>query len=118
MTTLLIEPKTAPGGIACESDSIATVPLTEERAFAYWQQDIPPAYWRLSADDVTARIDAARHALGTRLILLGHHYQLEDIIAFADYRRASFKLALWAAEHADADYLGVCGVCLMTRAGC
>ena len=31
------------GGIACESDSIATVPLADERSFAYWQQDIPAA---------------------------------------------------------------------------
>src|SRR5437764_12358885 len=116
MATLLIEPKTTPAGIACESDSIATVPLTEERAFAYWQQDIPPAYWSLSADELTARIHAARRALGTRLIILGHHYQRQDIIAFADYRGDSFKLAQWAAEHPESEYIVFCGVHFMAEA--
>ena len=36
-------------GIACESDAIETVPLTEERSFGYWQQEIPKEYWSLSA---------------------------------------------------------------------
>src|SRR4051794_30477737 len=90
---------TAPvrAGIACESDSIATVPLVEERAFSYWQQDIPADYLRLGADEIRTRIAAARHALGTRCVVLGHHYQREDVIEFADVRGDSFKLAQWAA---------------------
>ncbi len=103
-------------GIACESDSIATVPLSEERSFAYWQQDIPEAYWSLSADELTARINDARRKLGSRLIVLGHHYQREDIIAFADYRGDSFKLAQWAAGHAESDYIVFCGVHFMAEA--
>jgi quinolinate synthase len=116
MTTLIIDSKPTRSGIACESDSIATVPLTEERSFAYWQQDIPSAYWSLSADELTARIEAARRALGTRLIILGHHYQREDIIAFADYRGDSFKLARWAAEHPESEYIVFCGVHFMAEA--
>ena len=104
------------GGIACESDSIATVPLTEERSFAYWQQDIPKAYWALSADELTARIGAAREKLGTRCVVLGHHYQREDIIQFADVRGDSFKLAQWAAERPESEYIVFCGVHFMAEA--
>ncbi len=113
---LLDQRPAARGGIGCEADSIATVPLAEERSFAYWQQDIPQAYWSLSADELTERIAAARRRLGTRLIVLGHHYQREDIIAFADIRGDSFKLAQWAAEHPESEYIVFCGVHFMAEA--
>ncbi|MBF6599559.1 MAG: quinolinate synthase NadA [Dehalococcoidia bacterium] len=107
---------TRAAGIACESDTIATVPLADERSFAYWQQDIPAAYWQLSADELTARIGAARRTLGTRAIVLGHHYQREDVIAFADERGDSFKLARWAADHPQSEYIVFCGVHFMAEA--
>ncbi len=117
MTTSTIQKAAAPlGGIGCESDSIATVPLTEERAFAYWQQDIPESYWKLSADEITARIAEARRKLGSRLIVLGHHYQREDIIKFADFRGDSFKLAQFAAERPESEYIVFCGVHFMAEA--
>ena len=117
MTTTLLAPKTdAAAGIACESDSIETVPLVEERSFAYWQQDIPAHYWKLSAEELTARIDRARSSLGTRAIILGHHYQREDVVAFADYKGDSFKLARWAAEHPESEYIIFCGVHFMAEA--
>ena len=119
MTTLTLpitERRTA-GGIACESDSIETVPLAEERSFAYWQQDIPAAYL-----DARRRRDHRAHRasrgakLGTRLVVLGHHYQREDIIQFADFRGDSFKLAQWAAEQPEAEYIVFCGVHFMAEA--
>jgi quinolinate synthase len=103
-------------GIACESDSIETVPLAEERSFAYWQQDIPASYLKLSADEIAERIRIARAKLGTRLVVLGHHYQREDIIAFADFRGDSFKLAQWAAEKPEAEFIVFCGVHFMAEA--
>jgi len=103
-------------GIACESDSIATVPLAEERAFAQWQQDIPREYWALGAEELRARIASARQKLGTRLVVLGHHYQREDIIQFADFRGDSFKLARWAAERPESEYIVFCGVHFMAEA--
>jgi len=104
------------GGIGCESDSIETVPLTEERSFAYWQQDIPQSYWSKTAAELTERIAAARAKLGTRLVVLGHHYQREDIIQFADFRGDSFKLSQWAAERPKAEYIVFCGVHFMAEA--
>ncbi len=118
MTTIQLQerPAAPTGGIGCESDSLQTVPLVEEKAFAYWQQDIPAAYWELSADEIIDRVGAARKALGSRLIVLGHHYQREDIIRFADIRGDSFKLAQWAAEHPESEYIIFAGVHFMAEA--
>lgn len=104
-------------GIACETDTgIATQPLSSEVSFAYWQQDIPREYWNLSAEELTEKIAVARKKLGKRLVVLGHHYQREDVIQFADYRADSFKLSQWAAEHDEADYIVFCGVHFMAEA--
>ena len=115
-TATLTEARPSLKGIACESDSIATVPLVEERAFAYWQQDIPESYWRLSPDEITTRIAEARHKLGSRCVVLGHHYQREDVIAFADMKGDSFKLAQFAAERPESEYIVFCGVHFMAEA--
>jgi quinolinate synthase len=104
-------------GIACETNTgITTLPLSSEASFAYWQQDIPREYWDLDAAALTERIAIARRKLGTRLIVLGHHYQREDIIQFADFRGDSFKLSQWAAEHPESDYIVFCGVHFMAEA--
>ena len=118
MTTATFPPAQAAnrGGIACESDSIETIPLAQERSFAYWQQDIPQEYLELPASEITARIAVARRALGTRCVVLGHHYQREDVIAFADVRGDSFKLAQWAAERPESEYIVFCGVHFMAEA--
>ncbi|MGB2694580.1 MAG: quinolinate synthase NadA [Dehalococcoidia bacterium] len=117
MTTITkLDELTVLPGIACEADSIVTVPLTEERSFAYWQQDIPPAYWDLHADEIIERIAAARARLGERCVVLGHHYQREDIIQFADLRGDSLKLAQWASQQPDAEYIVFCGVHFMAEA--
>jgi len=117
MTMLATRPAAQPvAGIGCEADSIATVPLTEERSFAYWQQDIPRDFWSLSAAELRGRIAAARRTLGERLVVLGHHYQREDVIQFADFRGDSFKLSQWAAERAEAEYIVFCGVHFMAEA--
>jgi quinolinate synthase len=90
-------------------------PLSEERAFAFWQKDIPEEYWTLGGEALTARIAEARRKLGTRAVVLGHHYQREDIIQFADYKGDSFNLSRWAAEKADAEFIVFCGVHFMAE---
>ncbi|HLF70642.1 MAG TPA: quinolinate synthase NadA [Dehalococcoidia bacterium] len=104
-------------GIACETNTgITTLPLSHEPSFAYWQQDIPSEYWDIDAKALVERVAIARQKLGTKLIVLGHHYQREDIIQFADYRGDSFKLARWAADHPESDYIVFCGVHFMAEA--
>src|SRR3954452_16869537 len=114
MTTLIRDgtiPITAGlAGISCETNTgIQTLPLSSEPSFAYWQQDIPAEYAALDAKALVERVAEARRKLGTRLIVLGHHYQREDIIQFADFRCDSFKLAQWAAQHPESDYIVFCG---------
>jgi quinolinate synthase len=100
----------------CPADrSLETRPLAEERAFAFWQSDIPEEYWRLHAPHLIARIAAARRELSRRCVLLGHHYQREDIIQFADFRGDSFKLAQWAAQQPEAEFIVFCGVHFMAE---
>ncbi len=102
--------------LQCETDTgIATLPLSQEVSFRSWQQSIPQEYWDLGAEELVARIRAARAALGTRVVVLGHHYQREDIIQFADERGDSFALAQYAAERPEADYIVFCGVHFMAE---
>jgi quinolinate synthase len=95
--------------------SLDTRPLAEERAFAFWQKDIPEEYWRLDAAQIIARIAAARKEVGQRCVVLGHHYQREDIIQFADFRGDSFNLARWAAQQPQAEFIVFCGVHFMAE---
>ena len=98
----------------CETD-IATRPLAEESHLSDWQPEIPDQYLRLSADELTARIEDAKRALGNRLLILGHHYQRDDVIQFTDFRGDSFKLARQAAERKDAEFIVFCGVHFMAE---
>src|SRR5262245_20611556 len=72
-------------------------------------------FWRLKDDQLDDRIRAARAALGRRLVNLGHHYQRDEVIKFADVRGDSFKLAQWAASRKDAEYIVFCGVHFMAE---
>jgi len=110
-------PETLPPDLpdeACETD-IATVPLASEPHLPNWQPEIPDHYLRLSGDELRERIRAARAELGQRLLILGHHYQRDDIIEFADFRGDSFKLAQQAAENSEAEYIVFCGVHFMAE---
>jgi quinolinate synthase len=61
------------------------------------------------------RAIAARSALGAKAMVLGHHYQREEVIAFADIRGDSFKLAQAAADNRDAEFIFFCGVHFMAE---
>ena len=92
--------------LQCETDTgIDTVPLALESSFDSWQQEIPHEYWELEPDELVARVRAARAQLGDRAVVLGHHYQRQDIIQFADERGDSFMLAQYAAERPQAEYI-------------
>src|ERR1700755_1121201 len=68
--------------------------------------DLPPA----SDPDLVERARAAKEALGSKVFVLGHHYQRDEVIQFADVTGDSFKLARDAAARPDAEYIVFCGV--------
>ena len=98
----------------CES-GIATIPLAQEPHRPAWQPDIPDHYLHLSPAELTDRIHRARRLLGDRLVILGHHYQRDDVIQFADFRGDSFKLCREAAARQDAEFILFCGVHFMAE---
>ena len=61
------------------------------------------------------RAKIAREALGSKAMVLGHHYQRDEVIAFADIRGDSFKLAQAAADNSDAEFIFFCGVHFMAE---
>ena len=69
-----------------------------EKASIGERQPLPEKYLRLSDDEMDARILAAKRTLGDRLVILGHHYQRDEVIKFADYTGDSLKLARAAAS--------------------
>jgi quinolinate synthase len=79
------------------------------------RQPLPDRYLRLSDEEMALRIDAAKAALGDRLVILGHHYQRDEVIRFADYIGDSLKLAQFAATRAAADFIIFCGVHFMAE---
>jgi quinolinate synthase len=72
------------------------------------------SYLALPDHSMDARIAAARAKLGSTTILLGHHYQRDEVIRFADYTGDSYKLSKVAAE-TDAKYIVFCGVHFMAE---
>ncbi|BDZ60817.1 quinolinate synthase A [Demequina sediminis] len=73
--------------------------------------DLPPA----SDPDLVARARAAKEALGDRVFILGHHYQRDEVIQFADVTGDSFKLARDAAARPEAEFIVFCGVHFMAE---
>ncbi|MFB9236201.1 quinolinate synthase NadA [Plantactinospora siamensis] len=73
--------------------------------------ELPPP----SAPDLVARAAAAKAALGDRVFVLGHHYQRDEVIQFADVTGDSFKLAREAAARPGAEYIVFCGVHFMAE---
>jgi quinolinate synthase len=73
--------------------------------------DLPPA----SDPDLVDRARRAKQALGDKLFVLGHHYQRDEVIQFADVTGDSFKLAREAAARPDAEYIVFCGVHFMAE---
>ncbi|MEO6436905.1 MAG: quinolinate synthase NadA, partial [Tepidisphaeraceae bacterium] len=80
-----------------------------------WQQPLPEIYTQLSDPELRLRIQAARETLGSRLLILGHHYQQDAVIDFADFTGDSFELSRRAADQKDIDYVIFCGVHFMAE---
>jgi quinolinate synthase len=90
--------------------------LTEfEKEHISERQALPEKYLGLSDADMDMRIAAARAELGNRLVILGHHYQRDEVIKFADYTGDSFRLASQIANRPEAAYIVFCGVHFMAE---
>jgi quinolinate synthase len=79
------------------------------------RQALPEKYLGLSDDEMDRRITAARAILGKRLVILGHHYQRDEVIKFADYTGDSFRLARQISDRPEADFIVFCGVHFMAE---
>lgn len=84
--------------------------LTSERGVSC-DGELPAA----SDPQLVERAKAARSALGAKAMVLGHHYQRDEVIAFADIRGDSFKLAQAAADNSEAEFIFFCGVHFMAE---
>lgn len=71
-------------------------------------------YLVMSDDEVAESIEAAREALGERIVILGHHYQRDDVIKHADLKGDSYQLSVMASR-TDADFIVFCGVHFMAE---
>jgi quinolinate synthase len=90
--------------------------LTEyEKEHIAERQALPERYLGLSDEEMAGRIAAAKATLGRRLVILGHHYQRDEVIAFADYTGDSYKLAGQVSRHPDAEFIVFCGVHFMAE---
>jgi quinolinate synthase len=78
------------------------------------QPPLPEGYSPSRPDDLATRISAAKSALGDRLMILGHHYQRDEVMRWADARGDSFGLSRLAAQ-SEAEYVVFCGVHFMAE---
>src|SRR5436853_2045330 len=79
------------------------------------QPPLPEGYTTATEDDLATRIADAKRTLGDRLLILGHHYQRDEVIRWADKVGDSFKLAKFAADNHHATDIVFCGVHFMAE---
>jgi quinolinate synthase len=94
-----------------------TIPLltTYEKTQLSARQPLPEHYLGLPDAELDRRITDAKKALGERLVILGHHYQRDEVIKFADYTGDSFRLSGEIARHPEAEFIVFCGVHFMAE---
>jgi len=98
----------SPPGLKAETYNVATAPVTEPTSCSLENYLVLPDN---SMDD---RIAAARAELGRECVILGHHYQRDEVVRFADYRGDSYRLSQMAAQ-AEGRYIVFCGVHFMAE---
>lgn len=82
---------------------------------AFEKQTIPEHYLQENEAELTAKILAAKAKLGSQLLMLAHHYQKDEVVAFADETGDSLQLAQIAAKNKEARYIVFCGVHFMAE---
>ena len=99
-------------------DELPAKSLAEEMAVNIRWQKIPTEYLRCSAEELDERIHQVRQKLGADVTVLGHHYQREEIIKYADFQGDSFLLSQEAASRPEASFIVFCGVHFMAETAC
>ncbi len=100
----------------CQTDKdLKSKTLEEEFNKGVRWQKLPISYMRTSPEELDTRITEAKAALGQRLLILGHHYQRDEVIKHADLRGDSFKLSQYAATQTKAESIVFCGVHFMAE---
>ncbi|HEY1828795.1 MAG TPA: quinolinate synthase NadA [Acidimicrobiales bacterium] len=79
------------------------------------QERLPERYTTATAEELDEMIGRAKAALGSRLFILGHHYQRDEVMRWADSRGDSFGLSRQAADQTEAEYIVFCGVHFMAE---
>ena len=72
-------------------------------------------YKPLANEELASRIEKARDQLGSKLLILGHHYQQDEVIAHSDLRGDSYQLSKLAADSVDCRHIIFCGVHFMAE---
>jgi quinolinate synthase len=80
-----------------------------------YQPPLPARYSQLSEDELCHGIARFKRQLGSRLVILGHHYQQDEVIQFADFTGDSLKLSQLAALQEQAEFIVFCGVHFMAE---
>ncbi len=79
------------------------------------QIELNPKYIDSPTDRIMEQIASVRKKLGDRVVILGHHYQCDEVVQFADFTGDSFKLARLATERPEAEFIVFCGVHFMAE---
>ena len=96
-------------------DNLRSKTLEEEFKSGVKWQKVPLRYLKMKPDVIDAEIIKMKSIIGDKLFILGHHYQREEVIKFADTTGDSFKLSVEAAEEKNAEYIVFCGVHFMAE---
>ena len=100
----------------CQTDgNLRTKTLEEEFSAGVRWQKVPPRYLKLTPEEISEGIAFARNEIGEKAVLLGHHYQRDDVIEYADFTGDSYKLSKMAAAAKDAKWIIFCGVHFMAE---
>ena len=90
-------------------DNLRSKTLEEEFKSGVKWQKVPLRYLKMKPNEIDSEILKMKAIIGNKLYILGHHYQREEVIKFADTTGDSFKLSLDASKVKDAEYIVFCG---------
>ena len=105
----------SPAFCSDDKEKLKAQTLIDEFAVGVRWQKIPNEYVKMDVSDLDNRIRNAKSKLSERLLILGHHYQRDEVIQYADYTGDSYKLSKFAASNKSAEYIVFCGVHFMAE---